>query len=127
MKRVIVSGYFSPLGAGHIDILENARAAGDFLIVILNNDKQQLLRKGKIVLDESERQRVMGAVKYVDEVVMSLDEELTVEKTLEQLAKRYSEDKLVFMNGGSRTSETDVPEKAVCQKYDIELVFDTDN
>ena len=57
MRVVIVSGYFNPLHGGHIDMIEAAAAMGDKLIVIVNNDKQQLLKKGKIILNESNRLR----------------------------------------------------------------------
>ena len=48
MRVVIVSGYFNPLHGGHIDMIEAAAAMGDKLIVIVNNDKQQLLKKAKL-------------------------------------------------------------------------------
>ena len=124
MKRVIVSGYFNPLSAGHVDMIESARQLGDYLIAIINNDKQLMLRKGRVELSETDRQRVMGAMKHIDEVILSIDEQLSVEHTLELIAKRYPEDKLIFVNGGSRDSEEDVPERAICHKYNIDLVFD---
>ena len=55
MKVVIVSGYFNPLHGGHLDMIEAASEMGDKLVVIVNNDKQQLLKKGKIILDEMNR------------------------------------------------------------------------
>ncbi len=48
---------------------------GDYLIVVVNNDKQQLLKKGKIILDEENRLRLMRALKGVDQVMLSIDEE----------------------------------------------------
>ena len=59
MKIVIVSGYFNPLHGGHLDMIEAAAQMGDKLIVIVNNDKQQLLKKGKIILDENNRLRLI--------------------------------------------------------------------
>ena len=47
MKRVIVSGYFNPLHGGHLDMIEAAKLLGDYLIVSVNNDKAQLIKKGK--------------------------------------------------------------------------------
>ena len=47
---LIVSGYFNPLHGGHLDMIEAAAKMGDYLIVVVNNDKQQLLKKGKIIL-----------------------------------------------------------------------------
>lgn len=82
MKRVIVSGYFNPLHGGHLDLIEAAKALGDYLIVVVNNDKAQLLKKGKIILDESNRVRLMAALRIVDETVLSIDEDLGQAQTL---------------------------------------------
>jgi len=49
---VIVSGYFSPLHCGHLDYLEEAATAGDRLVVIVNNNEQQILKKGKLIMDQ---------------------------------------------------------------------------
>jgi cytidyltransferase-like protein len=81
MKVVIVSGYFNPLHGGHIDMVEEARKMGDKLVVIVNNDKQQLLKKGKIILDEKNRLRLLRALRDVNEVVLSVDEEPSVINT----------------------------------------------
>lgn len=45
MKIVIVSGYFNPLHGGHLNLFEAASQLGDRLLVIVNNDKQQLIKK----------------------------------------------------------------------------------
>ena len=83
MKTVIVSGYFNPLHGGHLDMIEAAAKLGEHLIVIVNNDKQQVLKKGKIILDEKNRLRLMRALKGVDQVVLSVDEDPTIIKTLD--------------------------------------------
>ena len=93
MKIVIVSGYFNPLHGGHLDMIEAAAQMGDKLIVIVNNDKQQLLKKGKIILDENNRLRLMRALKGVDQVVLSVDEDPTIIKTLEMVAGQYPGDR----------------------------------
>lgn len=123
MKVVIVSGYFNPLHGGHLDMIEAARAMGDKLIVIVNNDKQQHMKKGKIILDEKNRLRLMRALRDVNEVVLSMDEDPTIVRTLEMVARQHPGDELVFANGGDRDSEKAVPETEVCHKYDIEMVF----
>jgi len=122
MKVVIVSGFFNPLHGGHLDMIEAAKRLGDRLVVIVNNDKQQLLKKGKIILDEDNRTRLMRALRDVDEVVLSIDEEPVI-KTLEFLAKQYHGENLVFANGGDRDSVKAIPEGDVCEKYNIELKF----
>lgn len=124
MKIVIVSGYFNPLHGGHLDMIEAASTMGDKLIVIVNNDKQQILKKGKIILDESNRLRLMRALKGVDQVVLSIDEDPTIIKTLEMVAGQYPGDELIFANGGDRNSTAAIPEAEVCEKYNIEMRFD---
>ena len=123
MKVVIVSGYFNPLHGGHLDMIEEARAMGDKLVVIVNNDQQQLLKKGKIILDQANRQRLMRALRDVDEVVLSIDNEPPVIKTLEMIAKQHPGDELVLANGGDRDSEKAIPEADICNHYGIEMVF----
>jgi cytidyltransferase-like protein len=129
MKITIISGYFNPLHGGHLDMVESAKTMGDRLLVIVNNDKQQLLKKGKIILDESNRLRLMAALRDVDEAVLSIDTEGTPtsqpqSKTLEMLAKQYPNDELTFANGGDRNSTSAIPETEVCEKYHIQMRFD---
>lgn len=124
MKIVIVSGYFNPLHGGHLDMIEAARAMADKLIVIVNNDKQQLLKKGKVILDEKNRLRLLRALKGVDQVVLSIDDDATQIKSLELVAKQHPGDELLFANGGDRDSEKAIPEAAVCHQYNIEMRFD---
>lgn len=123
MRVVIVSGYFNPLHGGHIDMIESARAMGDKLVVIVNNDRQQLLKKGKIILDDKNRLRLMRALRDVNEVVLSIDEDSAIIKTLELIAIQHPGDELIFANGGDRDSEKTIPEAEVCHKYGIELRF----
>ena len=123
MKCVIVSGYFNPLHGGHLDMIEAAARLGDYLIVVVNNDQQQMFKKGKIILDERNRLRLMRALKGVDTVLLSVDDDPTVVKTLEMIVRQYPGDKLIFANGGDRNSTTDIPETTVCQRYDIDMIF----
>ncbi len=123
MKRVIVSGYFNPLHGGHLDMIEAADSLGEQLIVIVNNDKQQVLKKGKVILDENNRARLMNALKHVHEVVVSVDEDPPVIETLKQIRLMYPDDELVFANGGDRDGQRVVPETEVCEKLNIEMVF----
>jgi len=123
MKVIIVSGYFNPLHGGHLDMIEAARSMGDRLVVIVNNDTQQLLKKGKIILDEENRVRLMRALRDVDEVVLSIDNDPTVIKTIEKVARLFSEDELIFAQGGDRDSDKVNPEAEICNKYGIEIVY----
>ena len=123
MKTVIVSGFFNPLHGGHLDMIEAARDLGDRLVVIVNNDVQQVMKKDKIILPEQNRARLISALKHVDEVIVALDDDPTVIKSLEALAKKYPNDDIIFANGGDRDSEKAIPEGVICRKHNIEMIF----
>jgi glycerol-3-phosphate cytidylyltransferase/D-beta-D-heptose 7-phosphate kinase/D-beta-D-heptose 1-phosphate adenosyltransferase len=123
MKIVIESGFFNPLHGGHLDMIEAGAKLGDKLIVIVNNDAQQVLKKGKVILTAENRARLIGALRDVDEVLIAIDDDPTVIKSLEVVAQKYPDDELVFANGGDRDSEKAIPEGDVCRQYDIEMIF----
>ncbi len=123
MKRVIVSGYFNPLHGGHLDMIEAAAEMGDWLIVIVNNDDQQIVKKGKIILDEQNRARLISALRVVDEVMISVDADSTQIETLKTISDKYPDDELIFANGGDRDSEQAIPEGPICHERNIQLVF----
>lgn len=118
-----MSGFFNPLHGGHVDMIEAAEKLGDKLIVIVNNDKQQLLKKGKIILDEQNRMRLVDALGVVDEAVLAVDEDPPVIETLRHIAERYPKDELIFANGGDRDSDKVTPEAAICHELGIEMVY----
>lgn len=126
MKRVIVSGYFNPLHGGHLDYIEAAQKLGDYLIVVINNDKAQVLKKGKIILDEQNRMRLLKSLRPVDEVIMSVDEDMGQALTLRKIRGMYPEDELIFANGGDRDPNKDaLPENETqaCKDCNIKTVF----
>jgi len=124
MKRAIVSGFFNPFHGGHLDMIEAAKKMSDYLIVIVNNDVQQVIKKDKIILPEQNRARVMAALRDVDEVMIAVDQDPPVSLSLEEIALKYPNDELIFANGGDRNSEKVIPEGNVCRKYNIKMVFD---
>lgn len=120
----IVSGYFSPLHEGHLNMIEAAAENGDRLIVIVNNNDQQLAKKGQVILDEQVRLRIVKALRAVDEAFIAVDEDRTVSASLALIAEKYADHRLVFANGGDRESGAVVPETEICEQYGIEMVFD---
>ena len=63
---VAVSGYFDPIHVGHLEYLKMAKELGDFLIVIVNNNQQCILKKGKPFMDENDRVEILRALGIVD-------------------------------------------------------------
>lgn len=123
MKIVIVSGFFNPLHGGHLDMIEAAAKMGDKLVVVVNNDVQQVLKKDKIILPEQNRIRLIQALRDVDESLVAIDQDPTVTQTLKLIAEKYPNDELIFANGGDRDSEKAIPETDVCKQYNIAMVF----
>jgi cytidyltransferase-like protein len=117
MKETIVavSGYFDPIHAGHIEYFKLARELGDKLVVILNNDEQAKLKKGKSFMPLEQRKAIIEAIKYVDKVFVSIDNDKSVCKSLE----RVNPD--IFAEGGDRFSH-EVPEADTCKKLGIRMV-----
>ena len=70
---VIVSGYFNPIHKGHIEYFQKAKNMADMLFVIVNSDYQREIKASKPFQDESERLIIVGNIKAVDEVFLSID------------------------------------------------------
>lgn len=122
IRAAIVSGYFSPLHVGHLDMIEGAAALADEVIVIVNNNAQQEMKKGKVIIDEADRLRVVQALAAVDHAIIAVDDDRTVSASLVHLAEKFAAYQLIFANGGDRIPDF-VPESTVCEEHNIELVF----
>lgn len=122
MKIVAVSGYFDPLHVGHIELFKLAKALGNKLIVIVNNDKQTEMKKGRYFMPAEERKKILEELRCVDGVFISIDEDRTVCKSLKEVHPD------IFANGGDRKEQgslkenTDIPEAVVCRELGIEMV-----
>lgn len=121
---VIVSGYFGPLHVGHLDMIEAGAAAGDELFVIVNNNLQQELKKGRVIIDEADRHRIVAALRAVDHSMVAVDTDGTVCASIEHIAQRFGEHRIIFGNGGDRDTGAAVPESDVCERYGIDMIFD---
>ena len=110
MKRVCVSGYFDPLHVGHIKYLEDAKNLGN-VTVILNNDEQGIKSRGSNRTSVEDRQRIIKSIRYVDNVVISIDTDDSVSNTLTMLKPD------IFAKGFS-ASESEVK---ICNAHNIEI------
>lgn len=115
MQKVAISGYFDPIHIGHLEYIKMARELGDYLIVIVNNDKQAALKKGRSFMCEDDRLMIVSQIKGVDEAVMSIDDDKTVCKTLDLLKPD------IFANGGDRSNE-EIPEYKICKENGIQVI-----
>jgi len=115
MIIVATSGYFDPLHVGHLDSFEKAKELGDKLIVILNNDKQTCMKKGKPFMSQEDRIKILKSLKCVDEVVLSIDEDTTVCKTIEMIKPN------IFAKGGDRKTG-EIAEQFICDKIGCKVI-----
>ena len=121
-KAIIVSGYFNPIHKGHLEYFINAKALGDELFVIVNNDHQRALKGSKEFQDEQERMFIVQNIKAVDQCILSIDTDRTVMATLQKIHKEnHSLYDLAFANGGDQNNDT-IPERAICEELGIELL-----
>lgn len=114
-----VSGYFDPLHVGHIEYFKLSKGIADKLLVIVNNDTQAKLKKGRYFMTADERVMLIKELKCVDHVVKSIDEDRTVNKTLLSLGDTVWKP-TYFCNGGDQHNQS-IPEVATCQLLGIQL------
>lgn len=116
MSIACVSGYFDPIHIGHIEYFKQSKQIADKLMVIVNNDDQATLKKGKAFMPADERIKIIQELKCVDYVVKSVDTDRTVCKTLETVSPRPT----YFCNGGDQNNNS-IPEAEICNRLGIEL------
>lgn len=118
---VAVSGGFDPIHVGHLRMFKKARALGERLVVILNNDNWLRDKKGSAFMSEKERAEIISAFPFVDKVYITKhkrgDADRSVTKALSVLRPS------IFANGGDRKNVADIPEAVVCKELGIRMVF----
>ena len=121
-KAIIVSGYFNPLHKGHIQLFHLAKNKGDKLFVIVNNDKQRILKGSNEFMLENERLLILNELNITDKVILSTDKDQTVCNSLEKIHSKFSKEYILrFANGGDQNNEG-IPEIQLCKKLGIELI-----
>lgn len=127
MITVVVSGGFDPVHKGHVRMFREAKALGDYLIVILNNDNWLISKKGFAFMREEERKEIIEAFRVVDEVVitnhLSNDPDPSVCADLYSIKSKLKVGDVIFANGGDRKSGN-IPEYDLCDSLGIKMVFD---
>ncbi len=81
-KIGFTAGVFDLFHTGHLNLLEKCKSMCDYLIVgICNDDYVHNIKKKEPVYNETERARIIAALKCVDEVAL-IDIETTNDKML---------------------------------------------
>ena len=117
MMRVAVAGGFDPLHIGHIRHIEEASLLGS-VVAIVSSREDMIRKKGYEFMPFKERIELVGALKWVDAVVPTIDTDGTVAKTLEMIRPD------LYAKGGDRV-ESNMPEneKEVCRNIGCKIVY----
>ncbi|MCO7199056.1 MULTISPECIES: adenylyltransferase/cytidyltransferase family protein [unclassified Pseudoalteromonas] len=92
MKKVITFGTFDVFHVGHVNILERAKALGDYLIVGISSDKLNFSKKGRNpIYSIADRLKIISSLRFVDEVFVEESLELKA-----QYIKDFDADILVM-------------------------------
>eukprot|EP00927_Polykrikos_kofoidii_P018816 TRINITY_DN1876_c0_g2_i2.p1 TRINITY_DN1876_c0_g2~~TRINITY_DN1876_c0_g2_i2.p1 ORF type:complete len:174 (+),score=29.92 TRINITY_DN1876_c0_g2_i2:102-623(+) len=114
-KVVVAAGLFDPLDSSHIRYLQKSKDLGHSLIVIIHNDRQAVLQKGRAFMPARERVRLVRSLGCVDMAIESTDDDTSVCKSLSMIHPD-----IFCINGGLSTTE--FPEAAVCSKLGIRVI-----
>lgn len=119
MKKIIgfTAGAFDMFHVGHLNLIKNAKARCDYLIVGVNTDELiSSYKNKKVVVPLEERLQIVEAIKYVDEVI-PVD---TLDKSVMWDRKKFD---LLFIGddwkGSERWNETETRMK----KHGVEVVY----
>lgn len=92
--RVYMDGCFDMMHYGHCNALRQARALGDQLVVGVVSDAEITLNKGPPVTPLHERMIMVGALKWVDEVIPDAPYAIT-EEFMKKLFDEYNIDYII--------------------------------
>jgi len=70
MKKVLVGGTFNIIHPGHLLFLKKAKEKGNYLVVVVANDKTVLREKGFLVMHAEARKKVLEGLRIVDKAVI---------------------------------------------------------
>ena len=125
---VAVSGGFDPIHPGHIRLFKEAKALGDKLVVILNNDNWLLNKKKFIFMSATERKEVIMSIRYVDDVYITGHPKNPEDMSVSAELKYLKPD--IFANGGDRDkkdakakSSSLNKDQELCAQLGIKMVF----
>ena len=90
----------------------------------MNNDIQVRLKGNVPILGEAARVEVAESIRWINEVVLSIDIDSSVCETLRLIHSRSGDNQITFFNSGDRhPTNQNSSESLVCQELGIGQVF----
>ena len=120
----IVSGGFDPIHPGHIMMMKDCLKFSNYLIVGVNSNKWLINKKGNYFMDIQHRIYVVSSLNVVNETMEFEDDDKgSANNLLIKIRNKYSNDKIIFANGGDRSDSSKILEFETAKKYNIDLKF----
>ena len=120
----IVSGGFDPIHPGHIMMMKDCLKFSNYLIVGVNSNKWLINKKGNYFMDIQHRIYVVSSLKVVNETMEFEDDDKgSANNLLIKIRNKYSNDKIIFANGGDRSDTSKILEFETAKQYNIDLKF----
>lgn len=119
MKKIIgfTAGAFDMFHVGHLNLIKNAKARCDYLIVGVNTDELiSSYKNKKVVVPLEERLQIVESIKYVDEVI-AVD---TLDKEIMWNRKKFD---YLFIGDDWKGSERWNATEEVMKEHDVEVVY----
>ena len=120
----IVSGGFDPIHPGHIMMMKDCLKFSNYLIVGVNSNKWLINKKGNYFMDIQHRLYVVSSLNVVNETMEFEDDDRgSANNLLIKIRNKYSNDKIIFANGGDRSDSSKILEFETAKQYNIDLKF----
>ena len=120
----IVSGGFDPIHPGHIMMMKDCLKFSNYLIVGVNSNKWLINKKGNYFMDIQHRIYVVSSLNVVNETIEFEDDDKgSANNLLIKIRNKYSNDKIIFANGGDRSDSSKILEFETAKQYNIDLKF----
>jgi cytidyltransferase-like protein len=103
----------SPLHPGHLELFDEAKARSGYLIVIVNNDAQQVLKKGRVIQPDQDRLQIVGALRVVDAAYLAVEQSGGIDGSFDAIRADYPNAVLEFCNGGDRGDISTLPQEEI--------------
>lgn len=117
--KVLVGGCFDIIHIGHINFLKKSKSFGDYLIVLLESDKNIKILKGSTrpFHNQKERKEILESLNFVDKVIVLPD--VITNKTYDDIIKKIKPNVIAITEGDQIKDKKLVQAKSVNAKLKI--------
>ncbi len=118
-NKILVGGCFDILHIGHINFLKKAKTFGDYLIVLLESDKNIKKLKGSTrpFHNQKERKEILESLKFVDKVIVLPD--IVTNKTYDDIIKKVRPKIIAITEGDPIKDKKLIQAKSVHAKLKV--------